>query len=101
MVHPTNNELNLDDMSNAGDPQNDREFLISMKGDIRRLADSVDRLVAAVEYLEEQKISALEKRIAELEGWKQEIAGSWKTIVIICTVIATAIAVIVKTTFSK
>lgn len=101
MIFPFENTLILSDMKNAGEPQNDREFLISMKGDIRRLADSVDRLVQAVEYLEEQKIAAVEKRLAELEAWKQEIAGSWKTIVVICTTIATAIAIIVKTTFGK
>jgi len=100
MIHPFENTLILD-MSNAGEPQNDREFLISLKGEFRRLSDTMDRLVKAVEYLEEKKMSEFDKRLELIEDWKQEIAGSWKTIVVICTTIATAIAIIVKTTFGK
>ena len=99
MIHPNYNVLNFEEMANSAEPQNDREWMFSLRGEVKSIADSVQRLVDAFKQLREDEISDLQKRMASQEAKWQQLDGSWKTIVVICTVIATAIAVIIKTTF--
>ena len=93
MIHPTFNALNLEDMANSAEPQNDREWMFSLRGEVQRIADAVDRLVKTVYDLEEKKLSAMEEEISEMKRAYQQAMGGWKTAIIIATSIATLISI--------
>jgi archaellum component FlaC len=100
MIHPSNNELNLDqEMSNAAEPQSDRELLLSLNhkvesiqiiwdGKIDELTKSINRLTDAYTKEVKQEISDLRDRIEKTEKWQTEANGGWKTFTIVSSIVA-------------
>lgn len=67
---------------NAADPQNDRELLLQLAGEVKRLSQSIDKLDRTLEEIENKKMTALEKKITDLDRWKNQEVGKWKALTI-------------------
>jgi len=83
-------------MSDATQPQNDRELLLSLNGKLSTLADSIDRFSLVLKDLEEKKIANLEKKITELQDWRQQINGGWKLAVVIWVILTAGVVGTIK-----
>ena len=110
MIHPTNKELILEDMTNAGDPQTDRELLLEVRNrvemvtvtfedKIEKLTDVIERAVMAIQNIEEKRIVRLEQRMDANDLWRQELKGSWKAIAAMMAAAATVGGLVVKYLF--
>lgn len=75
---------------NAADPQNDREWLLKLNGQIENLSNSINGFSQTIRDIEEKKIAAIEERLDAVEGWKSKLEGGWKFAVIICTIFGAA-----------
>lgn len=62
------------------EPTTDREIMIEMKGDMKEMSASINRLAQAIERLETNKISAIETRLSKLEKFMNEWGGVLKII---------------------
>lgn len=85
----------------ATQPQNDREFLIQLSGNMAKLSDSIDNLSSVVTNVEMKRIIPMEDKISVLEKWKAEMNGVWKTVIAISTVLSIISLVIVVITHLK
>lgn len=87
----------------ASEPQNDRELLLSLNGQIERLSDAIDsfsKTLQEIQEIEEKKIAVLDGRLKQLEEWRAQLSGGWKLAVGLWVVSTTVVALIVKY-FSK
>lgn len=73
---------------NAADPQNDRELLLQLAGEVKRLSQSIDKLDKTLEEIENKKIAGLEKKLENLDKWKNQEVGKWKALTIIVAVLS-------------
>lgn len=69
-------------MSDPTKPQNDRELLIMLSEEVKRLSGSIDRFSEKIEIFEEKKLGSFEKRLDKVEKWQSQWAGAWKLITI-------------------
>lgn len=83
-------------MSDATQPQNDRELLLSLNGKLTALADSIDRFSLVLKDLEERKIASMETRIKDIENWKQQINGGWKLALAVWAIVTAGIIGAIK-----
>lgn len=83
-------------MSNAADPQNDRELLLNLNTTLNEklpvLTKSIDTLSTVIKHLEEKKVASLESQVKELIEWKQQILGGWKLALAIWVIIGAGVA---------
>jgi len=66
----------------------DREFAIEMNGNIKALTAEIKHLAEAINVMEENRISPMEKRLTLVEKWQNNFDGGWKAIIIILTIIS-------------
>lgn len=57
------------------EPQNERELIIELRGDVNRILDGLERIVEVVERIETVKFEHHEKRIAYLEKENSKLKG--------------------------
>lgn len=77
-------------MADAASPQNDRELLLSLNSEIKRLAQSISEFSHTLQNIEEKKIAGLDDRVKKLEGLWQQIGGGWKLAIVIWSIITAA-----------
>ena len=65
-------------MANSRDPQTDREFLITLSGDINGLRKSIETLSNKIENFEEKKLVHVQNQIDDLNLWRSQWNGVWK-----------------------
>lgn len=65
----------------------DKELLIKFEGKldmfnmkVEMLATAIDNFSHTLENIENKRIATLEKRVDELAGWRQRMAGAWVVI---------------------
>ena len=59
-------------MTDAAIPQNDRELLLSLNGEIKRLGDAIGKFSETLRYIEDKKIGGLDDRLKKVENvWQQ------------------------------
>lgn len=80
---------------NASDPQTDRELMIKIGEEVKRLSESIDRFAEKLENFEEKKLAGIEARVKIIEAWRSEWSGVWK-LVIIGSIILGIINIIVQ-----
>ena len=84
-------------MENAATPQNDRELLLKLNGNVEILAKSIDNFSITLKDLEERKIGSLESRIEAMENKWVQVTGGWKLVLAIWALItAIGLVAIVK-----
>lgn len=69
-------------VTNAADPQTDRELILKFGGQLERLSDTISRLDTTLKDIEETKLKALNDRLISIEKWQNEINGIWKAVII-------------------
>jgi hypothetical protein len=84
---------------NAAEPQNDRELLLKLNGEIENLARSINDFSMILKDIEEKKISALDRRIEIIEAWKNQISGGWKLATVIWVLLTSGIVALIKLLF--
>lgn len=62
-------------MGSSIEPQNERELIIELRGDVNRILDGLERIVEVVERIETIKFENHEKRIAYLEKENSKLKG--------------------------
>lgn len=62
-------------MGSSIEPQNERELIIELRGDVNRILDGLERIVEVVERIETVKFEYHEKRIAYLEKENSKLKG--------------------------
>lgn len=80
----------------ASEPQNDRELLLSLNGQIERLSDAIDSFSKTLQDIEEKKIAVLDGRLKQLEEWRAQLSGGWKLAIGLWVVSTTVVALLVK-----
>lgn len=84
-------------MENAATPQNDRELLLKLNGNVEILAKSIDNFSVTLKDLEERKIGSLESGIEAMENKWVQVTGGWKLVLAIWALItAIGLVAIVK-----
>lgn len=83
-------------MANATEPQNDRELLLKLNGEIEKLAVSITNFSMTLKDIEEKKIALLENRMDDFDTWRNEIRGGWKLALAIWAIITAGIIGAVK-----
>lgn len=68
----------------------DREYIISLSGDIRNLSESIDRFSQVITKLEDQRITPMENDLQDLKEWRSEINGTWKAVGIVSVLLSIA-----------
>ena len=71
---------------NAALPQNDRELLLEVSGNMNKLADAMDGLAKAIGTIESKRIEPLEKKVDELQAWKDQFSGAYKLVLIFVSI---------------
>ena len=71
---------------NAALPKNDRELLLTVSSKMERLAQSMDGLNQTLGAIELKRIEPLEKKVDELQAWKDQFSGAYKLVLILVTV---------------
>ncbi len=67
-------------MSSAAEPQNDRELLLDLNQQVKRLSRAIEDFSDKLTIFEEKKIADMEKRVKELEKWQNEWGGVYKCV---------------------
>jgi len=63
------------------------------------LTSSVDKLIDRIDTFEEIRVEGIDKRVKELETWKNQISGGWKLATIIWIVLTGGIVALLKYLF--
>lgn len=74
----------------ASAPQNDRELLLKLNGEIERLSHSIDQFNRTLVDIEEKKIAGLETRLKSVENVWQQVSGAWKLALVIWSIFSAA-----------
>lgn len=110
MIHPFKNELNLKEMSNAAEPQTDRELLLGLHnkvnsmqsdftGQVGRLADAVDKLGNTFSNFEEKRVRKLEERLDAYDSIRDKVSGAWVLIGVIWVLLTGGLVAVLKSIF--
>lgn len=71
----------------AAEPKTDRELLLQLNGNVRNLADSIEKFSESLEKIEVEKIQALDKRIGSLEKVWLQISGAWRFVLVMWSIL--------------
>ncbi len=74
------------EQSNAALPKNDRELLLNVSGKIGSLVESMDRLNNTLSTIELKRIEPLEKKVDDLQAWKDQFSGAYKFVLFLVSV---------------
>jgi len=85
----------------ATQPQNDRELLLKLNGNVETLANSINRFGETLKELEENRIGSLDLRMKNLEDKWTQVTGGWKLIGVIWAILTAAGVVGLVKTFFK
>jgi hypothetical protein len=81
----------------ASIPQNDRELLLTLNSEIKKLSSSIIAFSQTLEKIEVQRIGGLEKRVETLEDVWTQMKGGWKFALVVWTLVsATGVIGIIK-----
>lgn len=81
----------------ASIPQNDRELLLTLNSEIKKLSSSIIAFSQTLEKIEVQRIGGLEKRVETLEDVWTQMKGGWKFALVVGTLVsATGVIGIIK-----
>lgn len=81
----------------ASMPQNDRELLLTLNSEIKKLSSSIIAFSQTLEKIEVQRIGGLEKRVETLEDVWTQMKGGWKFALVVWTLVsATGVIGIIK-----
>lgn len=72
----------------ASIPQNDRELLLKLNGEIQRLATSINTFSQTLQEIEEKRIGALETRVDKIENIWAQVSGGWKMALVVWTILS-------------
>lgn len=73
---------------NIGEPQNDRELMLMIGGEVKRLSEAIDRFADKLENFEENKLVMIDDRIKTLEKWHNQWDGVWKFVTILAVLLS-------------
>lgn len=76
----------MTEQTNAALPKNDRELLLNVSSKIGSLVDSMDRLNITLSTIELKRIEPLEKKVDDLQAWKNQFSGAYKFILFLVTI---------------
>lgn len=74
-------------MTDARKPRTDRELLLDVVSRLDSFGQSMERIAASLEKLENSKIASLEVKVYKIEKWMNEWGGALKLGVVILLVI--------------
>jgi len=77
-------------MSQEVNPQNDREILIILSQDVKRLSESINRFSEKIDNFEEKRLADIDERLDSIEKWQSQWSGAWKLITIGLTLLTIA-----------
>jgi len=77
-------------MAQEVNPQNDREILIILSQDVKRLSESIDRFSEKIDNFEEKRLVDIDDRLDAIEKWQSQWSGAWKLITIGLTLLTIA-----------
>jgi len=77
-------------MSGIGEPQTDREWIMSLDAKIDRLADVIEALGTKWETFEEKKLNEIERRLSDIERWQ----AKWGGALIALSIISLAVGIV-------
>lgn len=81
----------------ASIPQNDRELLLTLNSEIKKLSSSIIAFSQTLEKIEVQRIGGIEKRVETLEDVWTQMKGGWKFALVVWTLVsATGVIGIIK-----
>lgn len=76
----------------------DKELLIRFEGKLdvfdtrlSNLSESINKFTDTIKHIDENKISALNARVNDIETWKSKMAGAWVVILFLGGLITAAI----------
>lgn len=83
MIHPSFETVNFETMEDARQPKTNRELMIQLGEQVKKLSEALDRFADRLEKFEEEKVVAILERISKLERWQSEWNGTWKFWIIV------------------
>lgn len=84
-------------MSDASNPQTDREFMMEMKGELSRLSDVISRLDRTLIEIETDRLKSIDTKIFDIQTWRSQMDGVWKAVVaagLILSIAAMIVAIV-------
>ena len=65
-------------MEDARQPKTNRELMLQLSEQVKRLSQTIEKFADRLERFEEEKLVAINSRIEKIERWQSEWNGSWK-----------------------
>ena len=67
----------------ASAPQNDREYMIQINGNVERLTDRIADLTEAIKDMQQDEIKPIKLELSEVKLWQSRFNGTWKAVIAI------------------